>query len=247
MTLKALIWDVDGTLTESEEAHRAAFNRAFVDFELPWHWDQVLYSKLLGVAGGKERIAHYIRDFHKSWSDDNMQQNLVSRVHARKTEHYAELVRTGRLTPRPGVKRLLTEARDAGLKLAIATTTTPANVTMLLDSLFDGLDLRWTAIAAGDLVRRKKPAPDVYLLALMQLGLSATECLAVEDSRLGLLSATSAGISTLVTPSTYTRGENFDEALAVVEHLGDADTPCVLPSGHMGMVDLPLLKETHSC
>lgn len=228
---RAIIFDVDGTLSETEETHRRAFNRAFEGAGLSWHWDQDLYRHLLGVTGGKERIRHYIEDFGAEGVPEDNLDEFIRSLHAEKTKAYTQMVTGGEVELRPGIRELIREARDAGFRLAIATTTTPANVDALLTATFgdDGHDL-FEVICAGDSVPNKKPAPDVYLLALEQLGLPAGNCLAVEDSRNGLLSSHAAGIATIVTPGIYTHDQNFDEAALVIDDLEASQLPSILAS-----------------
>ena len=224
---RAIIFDVDGTLAETEEAHRRAFNRAFAETGLSWSWDQELYRKLLAVTGGKERIRHFIGDYGGKGAPDEGVEDFIKALHATKTIAYSEIVREGGLELRPGIRDLIFAARERSYRLAIATTTTPANIDALLFATLGevGHEL-FEVICAGDSVPRKKPAPDVYLLTLEKLDLPGESCVAIEDSRNGLLSACAAGIKTIVTPSIYTRGENFDEAALVIddlEHLDVAD------------------------
>jgi len=193
--LKALLFDVDGTLADTErDGHRPAFNAAFREYGLDWDWDVPLYGELLAVTGGKERMKYYIERFRPDYRKPANFDELVAELHKAKTRHYTELLATGGIPLRPGVERLLREARAAGLTLAVATTTTPENVTALLRHSLaeDGAD--WFAvIAAGDIVPAKKPAPDIYLWALQQLGLKAEECLAFEDSENGICASQGAG------------------------------------------------------
>lgn len=223
--LKALIFDVDGTLADTEDAHRIAFNAAFRDAGLAWHWSRAAYAGLLAVAGGKERIRAYWRHYRnkRDPSADAVEADaIVDALHARKTLHYARLVEAGRLPLRPGILRLIHEAREGGVRLAIATTTTPANVDALLRAPL-GKDWRalFAAVCDAGTVPDKKPAPDVYRAALAQLDLPAADCLALEDSANGLRAACAAGIPALVTPTGYTRGQDFDGALACLDHVGD--------------------------
>lgn len=221
---RAIIFDVDGTLAETEEGHREAFNRAFREAGLPWSWDQVLYQKLLAVTGGKERIRYFIEDFGAAGAPTDNLDDFIRAVHAKKTLAYTDIVKSGSLELRPGVRDCIEAAREQGYRLAIATTTTPANIDALLAATFgDAGQGLFDVICAGDSVPNKKPAPDVYLKALDELELPAASCVAIEDSRNGLLSACAAGIATIVTPCLYTRGENFDEAALVIENLEALD------------------------
>jgi HAD superfamily hydrolase (TIGR01509 family) len=224
--LSALIFDVDGTLAETEELHREAFNEAFVAAGLDWHWDKALYGELLEVSGGKERIAHYQQ---RAGIAAPLDAARVAALHADKTRRYTARVQAGNLPMRPGIRRLLAEAKQAGLLLAIATTTSRPNVEALLAAAapLPAFDV----IAAGDEVPAKKPAPDVYLLALRTLGLPASACLAFEDTINGLVSASGAGLRCVVTVSAYGGGGPFPGAASVLTHLGDSGAPAAVLSG----------------
>lgn len=218
--LEALIFDVDGTLAETErDGHRPAFNAAFAEAGLDWHWDAALYGDLLQVTGGKERIRLFCARHAPEFLQQANVEARIRELHAAKTRHYLELCATG-IPLRSGVEPLLREAHAAGLRLAIATTTTPENITALLAP--DLLAL-FEKVGAGDTVAKKKPAPDIYLWVLAQLDLPAAACLAIEDSANGLRSALGAGLPTLITEAQYTRGENFSGALGVLPDLADMD------------------------
>lgn len=222
--LEALIFDVDGTLAETEELHRQAFNEAFSGVGLDWCWDRALYRDLLRVTGGKERVLFYATK--RSSEERRFAEKHVRDIHALKTERYVALVAAGAAVLRPGVARLVREARSSGLKLAIATTTSPQNVAALLRStLGDAAEDLFHTIAAGDMVARKKPWPDIYQLALGELGLGAQSCVAFEDSQNGVLAARRAGLEVVVTPGIYTMDEQFDGALCVLSDLGEPHRP----------------------
>ncbi len=212
--MKALIFDVDGTLAETEELHRAAFNQAFAEAGLDWHWDQSLYAELLTVTGGKERIGFAIDRGARPLLD----AAAIARLHAEKTAHYTAGIHA--IALRPGVHRLLDQADAAGIILAIATTTSPANVDALLRATLgsDG-PARFVVIAAGDCVPAKKPAPDIYHFALERLGLPGEDCLAIEDTQQGLAAARGAGIPTVITRSVYGGRDGFAGAVAVLDDL----------------------------
>lgn len=235
MQLEALIFDVDGTLAETEETHRAAFNKAFALAGLDWHWSVEDYRELLKTTGGKERIAAHIKVTGFSGDID------IPSLHAVKTRIYVEAVRNGALKLRPGIEALLNHARDEGIRLAIATTTSRPNVDQLLESTLGSDSVEWfDAIACGDEVKHKKPDPAVYLLALEKLKLKAENCLAFEDSVPGLKSAVSANLPTFVTPSVYTSGDDFFGAELVVENLAKSIS-CLetdSASSHNGIRDL---------
>lgn len=247
MAIEALLFDVDGTLSDTErEGHRPAFNQAFEQLGLDWHWDAGLYGKLLAVTGGKERIRYYVEHFRPGYPRPANFDALVNALHQAKTRHYTTLLAQGAIPLRPGVKRLLQEARAAGLRLAVVTTTTPENVTSLLrHSLAEDAETWFEVIAAGDIVPTKKPAPDIYHWAMREMNLTPQQCLAFEDSRNGLISSLGAGIRTLVTVNGYTAQDNFDGALAVLSDLGEPDAPFKLVSGETygkTFVDVGLLK-----
>ncbi|GAC1410096.1 MAG: HAD family hydrolase [Burkholderiaceae bacterium] len=246
--LTALIFDVDGTLADTESAHRDAFNAAFKASGLDWHWSEEVYTKLLLVAGGKERIAHYWRQVDPARAGESLATQTISRLHALKTQEYEQRVAGGKLTLRPGVERLIREANAAGVPVAIATTTTPANVEVLLATP-SGADCRTRFAVVYDAATpvKKKPAPDVYLAVLAALGTAPADCLAFEDSQNGLRAATAAGIPTIVTPTAYTAMHDFEGALLVLPHLGDPDTPMAqrIAGTDQRWVDLAALTRWH--
>lgn len=247
--LSALLFDVDGTLADTEEVHRQSFNAAFADAGLDWAWSPRRYGELLAVTGGKERIRHFLESDGIALSPPQGLDAFIAELHRAKTEHYTRTVGSGGLPLRPGVKRLLLEARQAGLRLAIATTTTPENVTALLANSLATDACGWfEVIAAGGVVPRKKPDPGIYLYAMDKMGLAPEECLAFEDSENGLLSSVAAGLKTLVTPSDYTLDHDFTGAALLVDNLGEPDAPMrVLAGDAFGKdyVDVELLRRLH--
>ena len=242
--MRALIFDVDGTLADTESAHRQAFNAAFREVGLDWHWHESLYARLLDVTGGKERLLYYWRMVDPDEADGSKVRETIEAVHAIKTRHYDALA--GLLPLRPGILRLIREAQAAGMPIAIATTTTPANVDALLRTPL-GSDWRtlFAAVCDGSTAGSKKPAPDVYLATLAALGLAAADCIAIEDSENGLRAACAAGIPTVITPTAYTRGQQFDAALVQLPHLGDPDEPIKVPRAGERWVDLAVLHRWH--
>jgi HAD superfamily hydrolase (TIGR01509 family) len=248
--LTTLLFDVDGTLAETEELHRVAFNQAFEQAGLDWHWSQQLYAGLLVVTGGKERIRYFIDTELAGFQVPTQLDDYIAALHAAKTDIFTRMVAAGELALRPGVQRLLHEARAAGLRLGIATTTTPANVIALLQhTLGDDAENWFDVIAAGGVVASKKPAPDIYDYAMEKLGVTAGECLAFEDSENGLRSAQAAGLQTLVTVSQYSRGQDFSGAALVLDQLGEPDQPFQVVAGNADgyrYVCIEQLRELHA-
>ena len=227
MALEALLFDVDGTLADTEKTgHRVAFNLAFEQAGLDWHWDETMYGQLLAVTGGKERMHHYLEHFYQGDVATSDREGLIQTLHQAKTHHYTQLLQTGAIPLRTGVERLLRQAHQAQMRMAIVTTTTPANVTALLQHTLGPESIDWfEVIAAGDVVPAKKPAPDIYQWALAKMDLAPDQTLAFEDSDNGLLSASAAGVPTLVTPNDYTQTQDFSSALMTLSHLGAPEAP----------------------
>lgn len=243
--LKALLFDLDGTLAETEELHREAFNRAFAHFGLPLYWDQDTYARLLETTGGKERLQ---RALVETPGAPRLTWEGITEVHRHKTRVYLELLRAYGVALRPGVRRLLAEAKEAGVRLVLATTTSPENAEAFLEGT--GLKGWFSLVLSGDVVARKKPDPGIYLLAREALGLAPGEGVVVEDSRNGLLAGLEAGLPVLVTPSLYTLGQDFREAQALLPHLGDWGNPAPVlqgpRAGERVVVDLDYVKEVQA-
>ncbi|MEO8511487.1 MAG: HAD-IA family hydrolase [Chloroflexota bacterium] len=225
--MSALIFDCDGVLADTErDGHRVAFNRTFAELGLPIEWSEEVYRHKLQIAGGKERMAseltpQFVRA-HDLPTDADGQAATLAAWHERKTAIYTEMVADGRLPTRPGVERIINEAQDAGWDVAVASTSAEASVRAILEQAVGSeRAARFEVLLAGDVVATKKPAPDIYLLALERLGVPASEALVIEDSRNGLLAATAAGLRCVMTVNGYTEDEENSEAILVVSSLGD--------------------------
>ncbi len=245
--LQAVLFDVDGTLADTEQdGHRLAFNAAFKEFNLAWDWDIQLYGELLQVTGGKERILHYLQKYAPQECNKADLHDWIAALHKCKTKHLEKLLGQGKIPLRPGVARLIDELRREKIRLAIATTTTPQNVTALLTSTLGKSAIDWfEVIGAGDIVPNKKPAPDIYQWVLNQLNLKAQQCIAIEDSEHGLQSALAADLPTIITINGYTQRQDFTGALAVLSDLGEPGKPFARISGNTAdktYVDLQLLN-----
>ena len=234
--LQAFLFDVDGTLSDTErDGHRVAFNRAFDEFGIGWDWSVDTYGALLAVTGGKERMKFYCDKYLDAGGIPEGIDELIPQLHQAKTRHYTELLSTGAIPLRPGVERLLREARDRGYRLAVATTTTPENVTALLTHTLGEDSIAWfEVIAAGDIVPAKKPAPDIYHYAMKEMGLSPAQCIAFEDSANGIKSSRGADLTTIITVNDYTRDHDFTEACIVLDKMGEADDPFTVLAGDAG-------------
>lgn len=246
--LEALIFDVDGTLADTErDGHRVAFNQAFAAAGLDWEWSVELYGKLLAVTGGKERMRYYLENFNTEFELPENDDEFIAALHQSKTKYYTELLESGSIPLRPGVKRLLDEARETGLRLAISTTTTPINVQALLENTLGKESMEWfEVIAAGDIVPAKKPAPDIYDYALKEMKLDADVCMAFEDSLNGILSSRGANLRTIVTINDYTKDDDFSGAALVLDQLGEPDQGFNVISGdskRTEFVDLSLIEK----
>jgi len=249
--LKALLFDVDGTLADTErDGHLVAFNRAFADAGLDWHWSSELYGELLAVTGGKERVHFYLNEYNTDFERPDNLDEFIKQLHVAKTEHYVNILAEGGIPLRNGVRRLIEEARAADMRLAIVTTTSPDNVeALLIHSLAPDAMSWFEVIAAGDVVPAKKPAPDIYSYTMQKMGLGPADCIALEDSRNGLLSAQGAGLKTIITIDGYTAGSDFSGAAIVLDQMGEPDAPFTVLAGDAGesqYLDLALVKRLHA-
>ena len=224
--MPTLIFDCDGVLADTERyGHLPAFNQTFREFGVPVQWSDEEYASRVLIGGGKERMASLLTpDFVAEAglpTDSRSQDDLVAQWHRRKTEIYTAMVAEGRMPARPGISRLAAEAIEVGFTLAVASTSAEASVRAVLGQAVGPDVATFFRVFAGDIVAAKKPAPDVYLLALRELGLVPGEVVVIEDSANGLRAALAAGLSTVVTVSSYTRDEDFTGADLVISSLGD--------------------------
>lgn len=250
-TLQALLFDVDGTLADTErDGHRPAFNMAFKEAGLDWVWDESLYRALLAVTGGKERIRYYLEKFNTSFVKPENFDAFVKGLHASKTKFYTQLMAEGKIPLRVGVERLINEAKAAGMRMAIVTTTTPENVTALLENTLGSNSESWfEVIAAGDIVPAKKPAPDIYDWALEKMNLTPQEAIAFEDSSNGILSSAAAKLKTIITINEYTKDDDFSQAQLVLDQMGDMNSAFRVLAGDAAghtFLDLELVKKIHA-
>jgi HAD superfamily hydrolase (TIGR01509 family) len=234
MTERALILDCDGVLADTErDGHLVAFNQAFSEMGLPFRWSEAEYADLLKIGGGKERLLGYLAAHPEvDLGSGDEPAATVAAVHKRKSEIYIQLVDEGRLPGRPGVRRLIEEALDAGWQVAVASTSATRSVEAVLQSVVGEANrARMAGVWAGDVVPAKKPAPDIYLLTLKELGRGPDEAVVVEDSESGALAAANAGLRHVVTLSSFTVQDPFPAAATVVSDLGDPGAPADFKAG----------------
>ena len=220
--IEALFFDQDGVIIDTErDGHRVAFNRAFEEHQLEWHWDVNNYHRLIQVAGGKERIRHYIETQQLRVKTDLGLAEFVAGLHARKTEIFVQMIEAGELATRPGVRRLMLEAKSAGACVAICTTANELSANAVVRNALDGIAIDF--VLAGDVVKNKKPDPEIYRTAVERSGLRTEQCVVIEDSHVGVAAAKSAGLSVIATTSTYTVDEDLSHADIQLSCLGDAE------------------------
>lgn len=250
-SLLAIIFDMDGTLADTEEIHRRAFNLAFRDFEFGWEWSPADYHDLLAISGGKERIRSYLETAAPvSARKDGDVWKLTDAVHRRKSEIYRELLAQAHITLRPGVERLIAEARQEGIRLAIATSSSRRNLESLLgNTLGANANALFEAVVTSDVIEDKKPSPAAYHQALAQLALAPSMCIAVEDTRNGNLAAIAAGLRTVITTHRYTVDNDFLGASLVIDQLGEPGQPFTILAGEAfgaKYVNLELLRRLNA-
>lgn len=246
--LRAILWDVDGTLAETErDGHRVAFNRAFEEFGMPWYWSEDRYGDLLHVSGGRERLLADMAAHPDALRDDDERLALATTLHRLKNAHYARLVADGAVQLRPGVRELMDDCRRAGVRMAIATTTSRENLEALIDTCLgrDGR-ARFAAIVCAEDAPVKKPDPQVYAVCLRRLGISAREAIAIEDSPAGAASARAAGVPVVVTRSRYFAAARIRGELAVGPGLDSIAgwTPRTGRSGRVTLTQLMAWRES---
>jgi len=220
---QALFFDMDGVIIDTEkDGHRVAFNQTFKEFDYQVNWGVEEYGELLSISGGKERMKHYLasKGFGREIAAEDI-DDTIRALHKRKTEIFIDLIQGGNLALRPGVHRLMKEANDNDVPICICTTANQKAAEAVASHSLG--DIEFAHILAGDIVDKKKPAPDIYLLALEKTGTDPKKCVVVEDSRNGMLAGYAAGINVLVTTSIYTSREDFSESSLVVSCLGDSD------------------------
>lgn len=222
-SLEAILFDCDGVLADTErDGHRPAFNQAFDENSLDLVWDVERYGVLLEVGGGKERMtAHWNEVGWPALIPEESRADKVKELHLRKTDIFMDLIDAGQIPLRPGVLRVVDEAIAAGVRLAVCSTSNEKAVSNLVSTLMGPERAAKFQIFAGDMVKAKKPAPDVYNMAVDVMGLDKSRCVIVEDSHIGLGAAKAAGISCIVTKSSYTQNEDFTGADKIVDELGD--------------------------
>lgn len=243
--LQGIIFDVDGTLADTEEVHRQAFNLTFAEFGLAWEWTPALYEKLLTISGGRERMLIHARDVDPVRAADPQFPEFVRRLHEAKTACYARLLRSGEVRLRPGVERVMHEARREGLLLGIATSSAWSNLKTLLDNNLPPEWPSWfSAIETADSVTKKKPSPAVYQAVIRRAHFDPARTLALEDTQNGLKAARAAGLTTVITAHQFTCHHAFEGAAAVLDGLGDVGHPTRVIAGppcEQGFVDLRYL------
>lgn len=237
-TLQALLFDVDGTLADTEgQGHRPAYNLAFEALGLDWRWHSKLYRELLTVSGGRERVAHYLDAYAPPLGDhaDEIRQDKaawVNALHRLKTSFFRERLRTGNVPLRPGVARLMAAAAERGIPCALVTNASRPSLALMTEHLLTPGQLdAITVMLCGDDVAAKKPAPDLYRLALSRLGLGPEGCVAIEDAAAGLRAAVAAGVTAVAAVNDDTREQDFAGAALVVDHLGEPDLPARVIAG----------------
>jgi len=247
MLLSAVLFDVDGTIAETEDFHRKSFNESFREFNLDWFWDEAMYKELINIGGGKERIEHYIK---RAWPEMLDYKNLtkyINSIHKVKNEVFEDYILESEIKPRPGVIRLIKELKENNIRIAIVSSNSEKNLHILFKQ---GLNINpkktFDLIAHGECTKNKRPSPEIYEWVLEKLRLPPQSCVAIEDSPRGVESAKNANLNILATPSIFTKDEDFSDAKLIVSDLGEKDTPFKKIQGETfgnKIVNLDLLKK----
>ena len=247
MELRAILFDVGGTIAETEELHRICFNEAFKEYGLSWYWDEAIYRELVFISGGKERIKHYIK---RAWPEMLKHKNLtsyISALHKVKSQIFEEHLVDNKILLRPGIERLLKELKESEIRVALVSSTTEENLYNLFNKGLEVDPKQWfEVISHGDCTVEKKPSPDIYHWTLEKLKLPAEACIAIEDAPRGVNAAVGAGLKVIVTPSTYTQNEEFDNVKFVFSHLGEPNKSFKIIKGDLpghSFVNLDLLNQ----
>jgi HAD superfamily hydrolase (TIGR01509 family) len=221
--IKAVFFDQDGVIIDTEkDGHRVSFNMTFKEFGFTDEWSVDYYHDLLQIAGGKERMKHHLqtRGFSKPVPPQEVDE-LIKAMHKRKTALFVDLIETGKLPLRPGIHRFMKEAMEAGLKVGVCTTSNEQAAKAITEKILS--DVKFDIVLAGDVVRNKKPDPEIYNLALSRTGLKPDEVMVVEDSKNGVIAAKAAHTNVIVTTNSYTEKEDVGSGDIIVTCLGDPD------------------------
>ncbi len=247
MKLKGIIFDVDGTIADTEEIHRQAFNHTFKEHDINWHWSEDEYREILLISGGKERFRKFLKEDEELKSKINDHEEFVLELHKCKSKHYRKLLKSDGIQFRPGVIRLINEAREQGIQVGVATSSCMANLRTLFKKILNiEPNELFNSIVTSDTVQEKKPSPAAYQCVLSGLGLDAKHCIAIEDTQNGNLAALEAGLKTIITTHTYTIDNNFTGASLVLNHLGEPDDAFTVTQGinyEKSFVDVDLLNK----
>ena len=246
MLLSAVLFDVDGTIAETEDLHRISFNEAFKEFNLDWYWDEPIYKELINIGSGEKRIEYYIK---RAWPEMLDYKNLskyIDSIHKVKNEIFEDFILESEIEMRPGVMRLINELKEKNIRMAIVSSTSENNLITLFERGL-GVDPKSTfdLIAHGDCTKNKRPSPEIYEWILERLRLPSQSCIAIEDSLRGVESAKNSNVNVLVTPSIFTKDENFSDTKLVVSDLGEQDKPFEIIKGNSfgkKLVDFHLLE-----
>ena len=248
--LAAILFDVDGTLANTEYAHLKAFNLAFKEADLEWQWSVNLYKKLLAITGGRERIRYYIENYVSNFEASKPLSEFIGELHQVKSKYYAQQLDQGAIQLRPGVERIIKEARKEEVRLAIATTTSPENIDALFACTLGKEAINWfEIIGAGNIVEKKKPAPDIYNYVMEKMSLTPAACMAIEDSEPGIASASAAGVPVIAALNEFTSEHNFEGAALLMNNFGEPHRPGSAIFGEMygkNHLDLDLIRKIHA-